>query len=46
MTSPLRMSKEDHLHLLIASGIASGFVFYLDDIIDKEYVIKKNLSTL
>ena len=41
MTSPLRMSKKDHLHLLIASGIASGFVFYLDDIIDKEYVINK-----
>ena len=42
MTSPLRMSKKDHLHLLIASGITSGFVFYLDDIIDKEYVINKN----
>ena len=41
MTSPLRMSKKDHLHLLIASGITSGFVFYLDDIIDKEYVINK-----
>ena len=37
MTSPLRMSKKDHLHLLIASGITSGFVFYLDDIIDEEY---------
>ena len=46
MTSPLRMSKKDHLHLLIASGIASGFVFYFDDLIDKEYVINKNLSTL
>ena len=46
MTSPLRMSKKDHLDLLIASGITSGFLFYLDDIIDKEYVInKKKLST-
>ena len=41
MTSPLRMSKKDRVHLLIALGITSGFVFYLDDIIYKKYVINK-----
>ena len=40
MTSPLRMSKKDHLHLLMVSGITSGFVFYLDEKIDKEFVEK------
>ena len=42
MTSPSRMLKINYLHLLMVSGITSGFVFYLDEKIDKEYVINKN----
>ena len=38
MTSPSRMSKNNHLHLLMVSGIISEFIFYLDEKIDKEYV--------
>ena len=42
MTSPSRMSKNNYLHLLMVSGITSGFIFYLDEKIDKDYVINKN----
>ena len=35
MTSPSRMSKKNYLHLLMVSGITSGFVFYLDEKIER-----------
>lgn len=37
VTSPLRMSKEDRLKLVLISGITSGFIFYYDDKINNEY---------
>ena len=42
ITSPLRMTKNNYLDLLMVSGITSGFVFYLDEKIDKGYVINNN----